>query len=46
MILVYLAATEAYKWCKRIYFRRHAAPKSARAPSDKTLRMENTIAPV
>jgi hypothetical protein len=46
MIIVYLAATEAYKWGKRIYFRRHAEPKPKRAPLDKTLRMENTIAPV
>ncbi|KAK8844789.1 potassium/sodium efflux P-type ATPase, fungal-type [Kwoniella newhampshirensis] len=45
MILVYLSATELYKWCKRIYARRHAEPP-ARNPSDKTLRMETTIAPV
>lgn len=45
MILVYLAATELYKWAKRIIMRRRAAPVNKRAPSDKTLRMENTIAP-
>ncbi|WWD22658.1 potassium/sodium efflux P-type ATPase, fungal-type [Kwoniella shandongensis] len=45
MILVYLAATELYKWCKRIYARRHDRPP-ARGPSDKTLRMEPTIRPV
>lgn len=43
MIFVYLGATELYKWCKRIWNRRHALP--SKGPSDKTLRMENTIAP-
>lgn len=45
MIFVYLAATELYKWIKRIILRRRLAPANARGPSDKTLRMENTIAP-
>ena len=43
MIFVYLAATELYKWVKRIYARRHSTTAN-RAPSDKTLRMERTIA--
>ena len=44
MIFVYLALTEFYKWMKRIYFRRQAAP-STRGPSDKTLKLENTVRP-
>ncbi|WVF66526.1 potassium/sodium efflux P-type ATPase, fungal-type [Kwoniella sp. CBS 6097] len=45
MILVYLACTEAYKWGKRVYFRRNHPAPPTRGPSDKTLRMEATIAP-
>lgn len=45
MILVYLLATEAWKWGKRIYFRRTMPQAARRGPSDKTLRMEATIAP-
>ncbi|WVR03068.1 potassium/sodium efflux P-type ATPase, fungal-type [Kwoniella sp. DSM 27419] len=43
MILVYLGCTEAYKWGKRVFYRRRepAPPQT----SDKTLRMENTIRP-
>ncbi|ORY35588.1 putative calcium-transporting ATPase 3 [Naematelia encephala] len=44
MILIYLGATELYKWWKRMYLNRHAEP--VRGPSDKRLRMENTIMPV
>jgi len=43
MIIVYLAATEAYKWIKRIFLRRKGLIKEA---SNKTLTMERTIAPV
>jgi potassium/sodium efflux P-type ATPase len=44
MILVYLAATELYKYGKRVYARRHnTAPKSSARTSDKTLHIENTI---
>jgi Na+-exporting ATPase len=46
MIFVYLGSTELYKWCKRIYFRRNAHPSNKRMVTDKTLRMEPTIAPV
>ncbi|WWC97573.1 potassium/sodium efflux P-type ATPase, fungal-type [Kwoniella sp. B9012] len=46
MIFVYLGCTELYKWCKRIYIRRTHVPAPTRGPSDKTLKMENTIAPV
>ena len=42
MIFVYLAATEAYKWGKRVYFRRKEAPRH-RGPSDTTLHLEKTI---
>ncbi|KAL1407292.1 hypothetical protein Q8F55_006713 [Vanrija albida] len=42
MILVYLGATEAYKWGKRIYARRHLV-KPKHDPYDKTLGMEKTI---
>ncbi|WRT63192.1 potassium/sodium efflux P-type ATPase, fungal-type [Kwoniella shivajii] len=45
MILVYLGCTEFYKWCKRIYFRRTHVEEPTRGSSDKTLRMESTIAP-
>ncbi|WWC90206.1 potassium/sodium efflux P-type ATPase, fungal-type [Kwoniella dendrophila CBS 6074] len=45
MILVYLGCTESYKWGKRVYFRRTHVEEPKRGPSDKTLRMENTIAP-
>jgi len=44
MIFVYLASTEAYKWVKRIIYRRKAHPRN-RGPSDKTLRMEATLRP-
>jgi len=44
MILVYLASSELYKWCKRIYLRRKGlAPRKRAAPSDKTLRLEPTM---
>nr|XP_019014014.1 potassium/sodium efflux P-type ATPase, fungal-type [Kwoniella pini CBS 10737]OCF52795.1 potassium/sodium efflux P-type ATPase, fungal-type [Kwoniella pini CBS 10737] len=46
MIFVYLSCTELYKWCKRIYFRRNHIAQPTRGPSDKTLRIEATIAPV
>ncbi|TXT13135.1 hypothetical protein VHUM_01536 [Vanrija humicola] len=42
MILVYLLCTEAYKWGKRIYARRHVV-KPKHDPYDKTLGMEKTI---
>ncbi|KAL1407966.1 hypothetical protein Q8F55_004763 [Vanrija albida] len=35
MVIVYFIASEAYKWCKRIYFRRRDA-KRARAPPAST----------
>jgi len=43
-ILLYIACSELYKWVKRIMQRRNTRP-AGRAPSDKTLRMEATIAP-
>ncbi len=43
MILVYLLATEGWKWGKRVYLRRRAKP--IRGPTDKSLRLEMTIAP-
>ena len=43
MILVYLASTELYKWCKRILYRRKFHP-ARRTPADKTLRIEPTVA--
>jgi len=42
MIFVYLIATEAYKWAKRVYFRRKEGPR--RRDLDKSLRIEPTIA--
>jgi hypothetical protein len=46
MILVYLVSTEAWKWGKRVYFRRKAAKQPGNShPTDKTLRMEPTVAP-
>ena len=45
MIIVYLASTEAWKWGKRVYQRRHYHAAAKREPTDKTLRMEATIAP-
>jgi Na+-exporting ATPase len=46
MILVYLCTTELWKWGKRVYFRRKAAKQPGNAhPTDKTLRMEPTVAP-
>ncbi|ODN73715.1 potassium/sodium efflux P-type ATPase, fungal-type, variant [Cryptococcus amylolentus CBS 6039] len=44
MIFVYLLAAEGYKYVKRVWKRRHE-PVPAGKGGDKTLRMENTIAP-
>ncbi|WVQ82803.1 potassium/sodium efflux P-type ATPase, fungal-type [Cryptococcus sp. DSM 104549] len=46
MIFVYLGSTELWKWSKRVYQRRRGINAPVHATGDKTLRMENTIAPV